>query len=131
MSGRKRGELICGILVGIWGVLLIVAAYLQPYGDSRNPGAISLHPGFTPIQYPYLAAFGIPLIGVVLGAVIDGSRSSLSARIVLWVATAILTVEAVISMASIGLFLLPAAALGIAASVLAISPRAGGASSGA
>lgn len=131
MSGRKRGELICGILVGIWGVLLLVAAYLQPYGDSRNPGTVSLHPGFTPIQYPYLALFGVPLLGIVLGAVLDGSRPSLPARVVLWVGTAILTGLTAISIASIGLFLLPAAALGIAASVLSVSARGSGASSGA
>jgi hypothetical protein len=52
MSVRMRTELICGLLAGVWGLLLLLGAYLQPYGDSRYPGPISLHPGFTPIEYP-------------------------------------------------------------------------------
>jgi hypothetical protein len=125
MSGRNRGkrtELICGLLAGIWGLLLLLGAYLQPYGDSRYPGPISLHPGFTPIEYPYLAAFGVPLLGIALGAIADGVRPSAPARVLLVIATVVFTGEAVISIASIGLFLMPAAALGITASILSITP---------
>lgn len=127
MSGRKRAELICGVVAGLWGLLLLLGAYLQPYGDSRYPGPISLHPGFTEIQYPYLAAFGIPLLGIVLGAIIDGARSFVPARLLLWAATVVLTGVTVISIASIGLALLPAAALGIAASILSFAPQPRGA----
>src|SRR5262249_14429327 len=50
------------------GLLLLLGAYLQPYGDSRCSSAwLWLHPGFTPIQYPFLSAFGVPLLGIVLG----------------------------------------------------------------
>jgi hypothetical protein len=122
MSGRKRTELICGLAAGVWGLLLLLGAYLQPYGDSRYPGPISLHPGFTPIEYPYLAAFGVPLLGIALGAIADGVRPSAPARVLLVIATVVFTGEAVISIASIGLFLMPAAALGITASILSFTP---------
>lgn len=127
MSGRKLAEVICGILAALWGLLLLLGAYLQPYGDSRYPGPISLHPGFTSIQYPYLAAFGVPLIGIVLGAIIDGVRPSVPARLLLLVATVVLAGAAAISMASIGLVLMPAAALGIAATILSFVPEPRGA----
>ena len=127
MSGQKRMEVICGVLAGLWGLLLLLGAYLQPYGDSRYPGPISLHPGFTAIQYPYLVALGIPLLGIVLGAILDGARPSVPARILLLAATVLFTVIAVISMASIGLALAPAAALGIVATVLSFTPEPRGA----
>jgi hypothetical protein len=59
MSGQRPAEVLCGLLAGVWGLLLL-GAYLQPYGDSRYPEPISLHPALTPIEYPYLIAFGIP-----------------------------------------------------------------------
>lgn len=100
MSGSKRVEVICGLATGVWGLLLLLGAYLQPYGDSRYPEPISLHPGFTPIQYPYLALFGGPLLGIVLGAIIDGWWPSIPARLLLLAATVVFAGEMVISMAS-------------------------------
>jgi hypothetical protein len=120
MSGRKRTEVLCGLLAGGWGLVLLLGAYLQPYGDSRNPGPIGLHPGFTPIEYPYLIAFGVPHLGIAIGAIGDGSRSSVPMRLLLLGAAVALTGEAVISMASIGLALMPAAALGIVALVMSM-----------
>jgi hypothetical protein len=43
--------------------------------------------------------------------------------VLLVIATVIFTVESVISIASIGLFLVPAAALGITASILSFTPE--------
>lgn len=122
MEGRRRGEIICGVLAFIWGLLLLLGAYLQPYGDSRNPAPISLHPGFSAIQYPYLIAFGIPLLGIVLGAILDGMRPSLPARFLLLAATVVFTGITGLAIASIGLFLAPAAALGIVATILSFTP---------
>ncbi len=123
MSGQKRAEVICGVLAGVWGLLLLLGAYLQPYGDSRYPGPISLHPGFTAIQYPYLIAFGIPLLGIVLGAILDGVRPSVPARLLLLAATVVFAVITGLALASIGIFLAPATALGIVASVLSFTPE--------
>lgn len=115
MSGQKRTKVLCGLLAGGWGLLLVLGAYLQPYGDSRDPGPISLHPGFTPFEYPYLIAFGVPLLGIAIGAIADGLRPSVPARLILVVATIALGGEALLSIASIGLFLMPAVALGVVA----------------
>jgi hypothetical protein len=124
MSGQKRTEVICGFLAGVWGLLLLLGAYLQPYGDSKCSSTwLCLHPGFTPIEYPYLATFGVPLLGIALGAIADGVRPSVPARVLLVVATVIFTGETLISIASIGLFLMPAAALGITASILSTTPE--------
>jgi hypothetical protein len=124
MSRGNRTEVICGLIAGGWGLLLVLGAYFQPYGDSKCSSEwLCLHPGFTPIEYPYLAAFGIPLLGIVLGAIADGVHPSVPARLVLVVATVIFTGEALISIASIGLLLLPAAALGIAASIMSLFPE--------
>jgi len=64
----------------------------------------------------------VPLLGIALGAIADGVRPSVPARVLLVVATVIFTGETVLSIASIGLFLMPAAALGITASILSITP---------
>lgn len=123
MSGQKRTQILCGLLAGGWGLLLVLGAYLQPYGDSRYPGPISLHPGFTFIEYPYLIAFGVPLLGIAVGAIANGLRPSVPVRLVLVVATLTLSGEAFLSIASIGLFLMPAAALGIVALIMSFVPE--------
>lgn len=133
MSGSRRVELFLGVGVFVYGLLLLFAAYLQPYGDSKFPEQwITLHPGFSDTALPYILAFGLPILGIAVGAIVDASRPNVVARILLWLATAVVLVETGLTMASIGLFLLPAFAAGFCASLLAFTEirsapqRAGG-----
>ena len=39
MSGSRRVELFLGVGAVLYGLLLLLAVYLQPYGDSRRRGS--------------------------------------------------------------------------------------------
>ncbi len=122
MSGSRRVELFLGVGAVLYGLLLLFAAYLQPYGDSKFPEQwVTLHPGFSDTALPYILAFGLPIIGISVGTIVDASHPNVAARILLWLATAVFLVETGLTMASIGLFLLPAFAAGFCASLLAFT----------
>jgi hypothetical protein len=80
-----------------------------------------LHPGFPESSPPYILAFGLPILGIAIGAIADAAHPNIVARIVLWLSTAILIVEAGVAILSIGMFLLPAFVAGFCASLLAIT----------
>lgn len=133
MSGARRVELFLGVGAVVYGLLLLFAVYLQPSGDSRFPEQwVTLHPGWPESSPPYILAFGLPILGIAVGAIVDAAHPNIVARILLWLSTAVFLVETGLTMASIGLFLLPAFAAGFCASLLAITEsrptpqRAGG-----
>jgi hypothetical protein len=126
MSGRRRGELFCGLGVCAWGFLLLLAVYLQPYGESTATATtvFKLHPGFTPIETPYIIAAGLPLLAVAVGAIADSLMASRSTRLLLWIAAVTLGTEALLTYVSIfGVLLVPGFLLGLSASLLAGYPR--------
>lgn len=145
MTARSCKELLCGLGSGFFGLLLLLLTYLQPYDESGSTSTPAtgtvhfesyIHPGFTPIETPYIVAIGVPILGVVIGASLHSlTRSaaarpvrwiSAGARILLWIATAILTLEASYGLiVLIGLVLAPSAALGICASLLARDAQSG------
>lgn len=133
MSVGRRVELFLGVGAVVYGVLLLLAVYLQPYGDSQAPGqSVTLHPGFPESSPPYILAFGLPILGIAIGAIVDAAHPNIVARVLLWFATAILIVEAGVALLSVGIFLLSAFVAGFCASLLAITEtrptpqRAGG-----
>ena len=133
MSGSRRVKLFLGVGAVLYGLLLLLVVYLQPYGDSQAPGQwLTLHPGFPESSPPYILAFGLPILGIAVGAIVDATHPNVAARVLLWLATAVFLVETGLTMASIGLFLLPAFVAGFCASLLAFTEsrptpqRAGG-----
>jgi len=133
MSGSRRVKLFLGVGAVLYGLLLLLVVYLQPYGDSQAPGQwLTLHPGFPESSPPYILAFGLPILGIAVGAIVDAAHPNVAARIFLWLSTAILIVEAGVAILSVGMFLLPAFVAGFCASLLAITEsrptpqRAGG-----
>ena len=93
---------------------------------------MTLHPGFPESSPPYILAFGLPILGIAVGAIVDAAHPNIVARILLWLATVILIVEAGVALLSVGVFLLPAFVAGFCASLLAFTEsrptpqRAGG-----
>ncbi|HLZ20953.1 MAG TPA: hypothetical protein VKQ30_02350 [Ktedonobacterales bacterium] len=149
MTARGPKELLCGLGSLVFGLLPLAVAYLQPYSESGgNTGNTSysgiiiynthFHPGFTPNELPYIIAFSAPILGIVIGACVHSLSRGASARFVRWVsagsrlllwgATVILAIEAVIGLIDLlGLLLAPSLALGICASLLARDARSGSA----
>ncbi len=122
MSSSRRVELFLGIGAVVYGLLLLFAVYLQPYGDSRfSDQWVTLHPGWPESSPPYILAFGLPILGIAIGAIVDAAHPNIVARVLLWLATAVFLVETGLAMASIGLCLLPAFAAGFCASLLAFT----------
>ena len=122
MSGSRRVELFLGVGAVVYGLLLLFAVYLQPYGDSSAPGQwVTLHPGFPESSPPYILAFGLPILGIAVGAIVDAAHPNVAARVLLWLSTAILIVEAGVAILSVGIFLLPAFVAGFCASLLSIT----------
>ena len=121
MSTSRRVELFCSLGAGAYGLLLLIAVFLQPYGDSREPDQwVTLHPGIPGASLPYIIAFGLPVLGIAVAGVVDATRGVLFARIILWLSTAIVGIETVLAIASLGIFLVPVLVLGLCASAFAI-----------
>jgi cation transporter-like permease len=104
-------------------LLLLIAVFLQPYGDSRASDQwVTLHPGIPVTSLPYIIVIGLPVLGIAVGGVVDATRGSLFARIILWLSTAIVGIEAVPAILNIAilLILIPMLVLGLCASAFAI-----------
>lgn len=122
MSNSRRTKLFLGVGAVVYGLLLLFVVYLQPYGDSQAPGQwVTLHPGFPDTALPYILAFGLPILGIAVGAIIDAAHPNIGARLLLWLSTALLGVGTGLALASIGMFLLPAFAAGACASMIAFT----------
>jgi hypothetical protein len=121
----SRAEVGCAVGAGVWGLVLLAGAVLQPYGDSRCGSFICLHPGLTASQMPYVVAVVVPFALMVIGGVGDGLRVLRTAvlRVLLFVGTALLIIEAVVSFTSLGIVLLPGGVLGVLASAFALEAR--------
>ena len=122
----SRAEVGCAVGAGVWGLVLLVGAVLQPSGDSRCHPDICLHPGLTASEVPYVVAVGVPFALMLIGGVGDGLRPSAWLRALLFVGTALLIVEAAISFTSLGIVLLPGVILGVVASAYALDARRAG-----
>jgi hypothetical protein len=144
MSMRRGLEAICGIVAGGLGLvtLVYVLFFLPAYAGSGSTCDSTGHcvdyklPNTTIAENQGVASL-VPVIvvGVLLfvaifaGALWDGLRDELPAKVLLWTATVLLTVGIFLAILSIGLFFMPAWLLAIMASILALT-RARGQRSG-
>lgn len=127
MTSRRRGERLCGIGAFVWGLLALALAYFPSYAQSSatNPNVvIVVHPGFTANEIPYILAIGLPILGITIGAVAHSLIDSKSMRLVLWIATALMGVEALLgAISALAGIVVPAFLLGLGASLLARNPQ--------
>jgi hypothetical protein len=143
MSMRRGLEAICGIVAGGLGlvtlvyVLFFLPAYTGRGTTCDSSGHCADHQLPETVAQVNGAATLVPIIivGVLLfvaifaGALWDGLRDELPAKVLLWTATVLLTVVIFLAILSIGMFFTPAWLLAIMASILALT-RARGQRSG-
>jgi hypothetical protein len=136
MSMRRGLEAICGIVAGGLGLvtLVYVLFFLPAYAGSGSTCDSTGHcvdyklPNTTIAENQGVASL-VPVIvvGVLLfvaifaGALWDGLRDELPAKVLLWTATVLLTVGIFLAILSIGMFFTPAWLLAIMASILALT----------
>ncbi len=130
MTTSRWIEFVCGLLCGILGLLALVVAFFGPgvsyQGSTSSGGTFSGVTSYAQVNgdvLPYFVLFGLPLVGVALGAALHALRGSSAGRILLWVSTTILTLLVGLAILSIGSFLLPSLFLALVASGVAIVNR--------
>ncbi len=127
MTTSRRIEFACGLLSALLGFLALGIEFFAPivsYTESSSNGVTSS--GMTSYAQAsggvvfLIVLFGLPLIGIAGGAALHALNASAAARILLWIATLLLTVLMGLALLSIGPSLLPAVILALAASTLAL-----------
>jgi len=117
-------QYIAASLAFVRGLLLLLLAYLQPHGSSESTAflQLELQQGFTREELPYIVGIGVPILGIVVGSVVDSLHRSLVARLVLWTSSVLLGLEVLASALSLGPCLLPVLFCGLAASLTSVDP---------
>ncbi len=123
VSTKQRWEWRFGLLTAIWGIFVMVAVLFLPIyqcasSTGKPCGGGLLQMGIQPITIVVFAILLLDVVGIATFAYLD-SRERGSWQGVLWGLTALLFVISLLSIASIGLFLLIAVILAITTSVLA------------
>ena len=141
MRAARLVELICGMASGVWGWLVLVFFLFGPSytgsgsGEScsSDPGgttvcttlptttfhASALDLGLDPVAKFWLSVMVLVLGAVALSAMLHSRTGSVALRGVLFASTGFLLFLTCLSIASIGLLLLPSLALAIVAAAAA------------
>ena len=143
----RRPGAITGLIAGLVGLLGWLYALFGPTGhyvstEVRTVGAPTGEPSggdsvttesgwtnmwsnedFEAITIMFLLWMLLSVIGVLAGAILHGRYRLTAGRVILWASAIVLLLGAILSMFSIGLFLLPGAVLAMVAAVLASSGR--------
>lgn len=123
MHLARTVEWISGLAAGTTGVIVIAYVVFGPLyttvsTDRPQPRSVSLwEMGLAPGTVVFLAAVLLCALGSAYGAYLHGRRHRRAGLIVLWVSAILLWTGALLSMFSIGLFLLPVAILSLIAAV--------------
>lgn len=127
MTRSQWIECISGLVSGGLGLLMLGVFFFGQgvsYQSSSTDGtSVSGTTSYAQVAggvVPILLLFGLPLLGIALGASFHAARNVLAARIVLWVSTIILIIFAVLALLSIGTWLFPSVILALIASSLAM-----------
>lgn len=141
MKAARLVELICGLAAGMWGWLVLVFFLFGPsYTGSSSGQSCSLDPSGTTVCTTFhvtdthasaldlgldpVAKFWLSIIAIVLGAIalsamLHSRTGSMALRGVLFASTGFLLFLTCLSIASIGMLLLPSLALAIVAAAAA------------
>lgn len=127
-----------GLIAGVVGLLGWLYALFGPTGRyemttvSTGGGLATTESGWTnmwgnenfeAVTIVFLLWMLLSIIGALAGAILHGRYRLKAGRVLLWASAIVLLVGAILSMFSIGLFLLPGALLAMIAAVLASSGR--------
>lgn len=136
MRNVRAVEGVCGVLSGVLGLAGLGVAFWAP-GDvscsSTTTSSGSVTQTCHTVSYiaanglsgalPVIVGFAIVFVALALGAALHGWRGAREGRAMLWVATVLLVFGNVLTILSIGVFLLPSTLLALVASVLAAIGR--------
>jgi hypothetical protein len=128
MNNNQRLERISGIAAALFGLLALAYVLFGPVyqwtsSSGQNGTANMLQVGIQPTA---LVAFGIlllALIGVAVSTVLHSHTAENKWRIVLGAATIIIIIFTILTLPSIGLFILPSALLSLVTFVLSFPLR--------
>lgn len=133
---HRRNEIVIGVLAGVLGLALLVFVVFGPsYGTSSTDAttgrtvvgtASMVQIGLDPRALAFILAMGACMVAVAVASFQHGRGGSAWLRL-LYVGAGLLVVGVFLSIASIGILLLPSTALAVVAAVMG---RAAGRHSG-
>jgi hypothetical protein len=125
----RRIELVCGVVGGLLGFVVLGLALFAPLnmicstGTEPSIGGSCVRmngiqsQGLTDLWLPVLL-FAVPLFGIILFAVWHSRDRSMPVLLPLWVCTVMTCVLSVLARTSIGLYFVPADLLALAAAIM-------------
>ena len=128
MSNNQHFERLCGVGTTLLGFLALAYAIFGPIyqgvSSSGQSGTANMFQmGIQPVTLVAFGIFLLALLGVAVGAVLHSRGEENKWRIVLGGSTLVISVFTILTLPSIGLFMLPCILLALVATVLS-SPAA-------
>lgn len=123
MNSNRRFESISGLgaaLLGILALIYILFGSLYQGTSSSGQGrtANMLQVGIQPITIVALSIILLALLGVAISSIIHGRTGGKKWQVILGVSVLIIAIITLLTLPSVGLFLLPSLILGIVTFVL-------------
>ena len=121
VSGPRRAEVACGVGAAIYGLaLLAFLVFVVPLSSIAGCGepGVGCVAGVNTVTAFFVALLAFLYIGVGLGAALHGMRGVSSGLAALWLCAIALAAVNFLAILSIGVFLLPATVLAVAAVLL-------------
>jgi phosphoglycerol transferase MdoB-like AlkP superfamily enzyme len=128
MSNLQRLEAACGLVAALLGFPGLAFALFGPVyrfesSSGQSGTANLLQVGIQPSALIALCILSLGLIGVAVSAVVHSRTGGRGWRIVLWIATAVIVILTLLSLPSIGVFLLPSTPFALLASTFSLGTR--------
>src|SRR5258708_6578141 len=128
MGNLQRWEAACGLLAALFGFLGLAYVLFGPVyrfesSSGQSGTANLLQVGIQPSALIALCILSLGLIGVAISAVVHSRTGGRGWRIVLWISTAVIVILTLLSLLSIGVFLLPSTLFALLASALSFGVR--------
>jgi phosphoglycerol transferase MdoB-like AlkP superfamily enzyme len=121
-------EAACGLVAALLGFPGLAFALFGPVyrfesSSGQSGTANLLQVGIQPSALIALCILSLGLIGVAVSAVVHSRTGGRGWRIVLWIATAVIVILTLLSLPSIGVFLLPSTPFALLASTFSLGTR--------
>ncbi|SRR5258708_4839468 len=133
MRPLQRFEAACGLIAALLGLVALASTLLGPLyqtaSSSTASGSVTrgtanlIQVGVQPVTVVFFGLLLLVLIGVSGGAWLHSRTGENRWRRLLWIATAVLVAFLVLTLLSIGLFVLPSTLFALVASALSFGPR--------
>jgi len=128
MGNLQRLEAACGLVAALLGFPGLAFALFGPVyrlesSSGQSGTANLLQVGIQPGALIALCILSLGLIGVAVSAVVHSRTGGRGWRIVLWISTAVIVILTLLSLPSIGVFLLPSTLFALLASTFSLGAR--------